>query len=46
MTDTAQTYGASLFDLAVEEDKLHVYMEELSAIREAIASDQIGRAHV
>ena len=39
MTDTAQTYGASLFDLAVEEDKLHVYMEELSAIREAIASD-------
>lgn len=36
MTDTAQTYGTSLFDLAVEENQLQTYMQELIAIRQAI----------
>lgn len=36
MTHTALTYGTSLFDLAVEENQLQAYMQELSAIRQAV----------
>lgn len=36
MTHTALTYGASLFDLAVEENQLQVYMQELDTIGQAV----------
>lgn len=36
MTQTALTYGSSLFDLAVEENKLQAYMEELNIISVAL----------
>ena len=36
MTQTAVTYGSSLFDLAVEEGKLQTYMDELLSLRQAL----------
>lgn len=36
MTHTALTYGSSLFDLAVEENRLEDYMQELAAIHQAV----------
>lgn len=39
MTGTAQTYGNSLFDLALEEKALAVYMDELTAIRTSVKKE-------
>ena len=36
MTQTAVTYGGSLFDLAAEEGKLSAYMEELRVLRQML----------
>ncbi len=36
MTQTAVTYGGSLFDLAAEEGKLQTYMEELCVLRQVL----------
>jgi len=36
MTDHAMTYGSALFDLAVEEDRLQTYMDELYAVSHAV----------
>ena len=39
MTEAALTYGTALFDLAKEEDMLQTYMDEVSALRAAIAAE-------
>ena len=33
----SKTYGEALFELAVEEDKVDVFMEEIAEIREVLA---------
>ena len=35
----SKTYGEALFELAVEEDKVDVFMEEIAEIREVLAQN-------
>ena len=36
----SKTYGEALFELAIEEDKADVFMEEIAGIRQILAENQ------